>query len=545
MSETSSNQDIAESHLGDLISKDPNDWESRKKLSQLLYNEGKTQQAAEVIWEAPEIPSIDLELGFAIKILGKGAPKKAIRLLSGILELNQGKAVQNLGLANALLHYGMVMQAARFYGAALAADPSLASSDLEHFLLWIDDKEKLWGDFEKDKPNLAELPWMKRDAKEAENLKKAMRGHTTPVKIPNLSEVTAETVVHDMYVQSSRPGTQPTPPPAVTIPMDRVDPKDIIVDPERGAGEPISASQATEAMGPLGGSTGAPLPPVAPASTPVPGAPKPLMTPGLAKPDAPTTPTKPLPPLAPATQPATSGPRPLVAPGLATPPVAAPSTPPATPTQPLTPATPPTPGKLLTPAATGTNNPGQSPAPVPPAAPTTPISPGAPLKPPSTPSETMPMATPGLSTPASQDATPNQPLTPPKPTTPIETSPPEQSASPATPKKPLPPMTPSAGSTDDAAAPPATPLASSSTPITPTSSGNNESTPKTGAEIAQAPKIAPTQITSEGKIVPNPMATQALGGDTPAPVLKPIRTSTLVDGKIVINRPATNEDGDK
>jgi len=152
MSEASNHQDLAESHLAQLIAKDPADWESRKKLVQILYSGGKTQQAAETIWEAPEIPSIDLELGFAIKVLGKGAPKKAIRLLTSVLELNQGKAVQNLGLANALLHYGMVMQAARFYGAALASDPSLASADLEHFLLWVDDKEKLWGDFEQDKP---------------------------------------------------------------------------------------------------------------------------------------------------------------------------------------------------------------------------------------------------------------------------------------------------------------------------------------------------------------------------------------------------------
>jgi tetratricopeptide (TPR) repeat protein len=266
MSDAPNTQDIAESHLSELIEKDATDWENRKKLAQLLYNEGKTKEAANVVWEAPEIPAIDLELGFAIKILGKGAPRKAIRLLTGIQELNKGKAVQNLGLANALMHYGMVMQAARFYGAALAEDQSLASADLEHFLLWTDDKEKIWGNFNEEKPTLGELPWMKRDAKEAEQLKKAMKGHTTPIKIPNLDEVTAENIVIEMYVQSSRVASDPTPPPAVTIPIERVDPKHIVIDSERGAGQPITVAQAQAAMGPTGESTGQPLP--AAANTP-------------------------------------------------------------------------------------------------------------------------------------------------------------------------------------------------------------------------------------------------------------------------------------
>ncbi len=260
MSENASTQNLAESHLRQLIDNDATDWITRKKLAQLLYNDGKTKEAADVIWEAPEIPGIDLELGFAIKVLGKGAPRKAIRLLTSIQELNKGKAVQNLGLANALMHYGMVMQAARFYGAALAEDASLASADLEHFLLWTDDKEKIWGNFKDEKPNLGELPWMKRDAKEAEQLKKAMKGHTTPIKIPDLEEVTAEKVVHKMYEQSPRLNSEPTPPPAVTIPMDRVDAKHVVVDPERGAGHPETAEQALAAQGPTGGTSGQPLP---------------------------------------------------------------------------------------------------------------------------------------------------------------------------------------------------------------------------------------------------------------------------------------------
>ena len=289
-------QEIAESHLRKLIADNENDWENRKSLAQLLYNDGKTKDAAEIIWQAPEIPSIDLELGFAIKILSKGAPRRAIRLLTSVQELNKGKAVQNLGLANALMHYGMVMQAARFYGAAFADDPSLASPDLEHFLLWTDDKAKIWGDFENKKPHLGELPWMERDAEEAEQLKKAMAGHTTPIKIPELKEVTAETVLHSMYVQSSQLNSDPTPPPSVTIPMDRVDEKHVVVDPHRGAGEPITAEQVAAANAHKGSSSGQPLPGLAPSA---------LVNPNVVRPSIPASEQKnPEPAPAPARPPA-------------------------------------------------------------------------------------------------------------------------------------------------------------------------------------------------------------------------------------------------
>ena len=120
------------------------EWESRKRLAHFLYDKGSYQEAADLIWEVEEIPNIDIELAFAARILAKASPRKAIRLLTALLELNRGKAVQNLGLANALLHHGMVLQATRFYGAALEADPSLCNPDLEHFILWIDDEERLW-----------------------------------------------------------------------------------------------------------------------------------------------------------------------------------------------------------------------------------------------------------------------------------------------------------------------------------------------------------------------------------------------------------------
>ena len=280
----------AEYILRKSLTKDSDNWKERKKLAHLLYDQGKTKEAAELVWDAPQIPSIDLELGFAIKVLAKGAPRKAIRLLTSIQENNRDKPAQNLGLANALMHYGMVMEAARFYGAAVAQSNDLASPDLEHFLLWTDDQTKIWGDFKDEKPELGSLPWIKRDAKEAAQLAKSMRGHTTPIKIPNLEKVDAEKVVHEMYVQSSKKGAEATPPPSVTIPMDRVDPKDVVIDTDLGAAQPAAQPAATQTAKLL-------TPEIKPAAAPVPpGLPK-------AKPLLPGTPPKPSAPLKKSPQP--------------------------------------------------------------------------------------------------------------------------------------------------------------------------------------------------------------------------------------------------
>ena len=221
------------------------EWESTKRLAHLLYDKGSYEEAADLIWEVKEIPSIDIELAFAARILAKARPRKAIRLLTALLELNRGKAIQNLGLANALLHHGMVLQAARFYGAALEADPTLGNPDLEHFILWTDDEEKLWGDFKRRRPQLGELPWM-RDPRMEMTLTNRITIHTTPIRLPNLKPVSGEELKNELYLQEARSGMQPSPPPAVTIPIDQVDPKYRRYDAEMGAaagdGSPQPAS---------------------------------------------------------------------------------------------------------------------------------------------------------------------------------------------------------------------------------------------------------------------------------------------------------------
>ncbi len=269
-----------EKKLRETLLENPADWESRKQLAHVLYDMGSFAEAADVVWEADEIPSIDVELAFAARILAKGAPRKAIRLLTALLEHNKGKAVQNLGLANALLHHGMVIQAARFYGAALEADPSFGNPELEHFILWTDDEQTLWGGFQNRRPVLGDLPWMTRDPKEALKLTSRISTHTTPIKLPSLNKSASEDLNNDLYQQKAEKGADPTPPPAVTIPLDRVDPKYRLFDDEMGAPEPelpLALDEPAKPALPPANANPAPItpPPPGKAATPAPLTPPP------------------------------------------------------------------------------------------------------------------------------------------------------------------------------------------------------------------------------------------------------------------------------
>jgi len=237
-----------ETFLREKLNQNPGDWETRRQLAHGLYDLEVYDEAAELVWTADQIPSTDLDLAFSIRILAKAQPRRAIRLLTAVLELNRGKAVQNMGMANALLHHGMVLQAARFYGAALEADPTLVNPDLEHFVLWNDDECTMWGIYEKHRTKLGQLPWMLRDPKEALKLTSRVSLHTTPIAVPELPVAAGEDLKHELYQQEAKKNAKITPPPAVTIPIDRVDPKHRLFDQDYGAAVVTSAAVAAQAV---------------------------------------------------------------------------------------------------------------------------------------------------------------------------------------------------------------------------------------------------------------------------------------------------------
>ena len=305
-----------EKKLKETLKENPADWDARKRLAHLLYDQERFTDAANLVWAADEIPNIDLELAFAARVLAKAAPRKAIRLLTALLELNQGKAVQNLGLANALLHHGMVLQAARFYGAAMEADPELGNPDLEHFILWTDDEESLWGNFKNRRPMLGELPWMKRSLEESMRLTASVSRHTTPIRVASLEPAPGEELSNELYEQKAAKGAQPSPPPAVTIPMDRVAPKDRLFDPDLGAetepelpkkkARPAAkkAAAKTAEKAPAAAKPPSAAPPAKPDLPATPAAPAPAPAAGPRRPDLPATPAAPA-----AAAPAAAGPR--------------------------------------------------------------------------------------------------------------------------------------------------------------------------------------------------------------------------------------------
>lgn len=206
------------------LQQDPSNWEIRRRLAQTLFDKREFADAAETLWASGHIPATDLDLAFSARILAKAQPRKAIRLLTAALELNGGNALANLLLARALLQQGMVIQATRFYGAALDADPGLVSPDLEHFMIWIDDEHTMWGPFESRRPKLGELPWMLRDPKEALRLTSSVSVHSTPLYVPRMPGDPGGPLLHEAYQKEVNQGGE-TSPPSMPTPVPQVLPE--------------------------------------------------------------------------------------------------------------------------------------------------------------------------------------------------------------------------------------------------------------------------------------------------------------------------------
>jgi len=196
------------------LEKNPDIWSIRKEAARLLFDNSRYKEAAEIVWTAPEIPAVDLEIAFAARVVSRAQPRRAIRLLNHVMEKAVGNPAKLLALANALMHYGMVMQ---------------------HFMLWLDDSQRLWGDWAKDDQQMNELPWVKRDEKKGEDYEKMMSGLTTPIKVPGLNESTAEHLLNEYYRQVPIRDAEVTGPPAVTVPLDQLNPDDVIHNNALGA----------------------------------------------------------------------------------------------------------------------------------------------------------------------------------------------------------------------------------------------------------------------------------------------------------------------
>lgn len=201
-----------EAFLRQKLNHNPADWDTRLRLADGLYENEAYAEAAEIIWNAKYVPAHDLDLALAIRILSKAQPRKAIRLLTAVLELNQGKPAHNMAMANAMLHFGMVLQAIRFYGAAMELDPSLVNPDIECLILWSDDKSTMRGLFDKKLPKLGNMPRMVRDPKEALDLSSRLGLHEMSICMPDLAIAAGEEFRQEFHqAEFSQPIAAPTP----------------------------------------------------------------------------------------------------------------------------------------------------------------------------------------------------------------------------------------------------------------------------------------------------------------------------------------------
>ena len=125
------------------VEADPANWFARKIVAVKLYKEEQYLAAADVVWNAPEMPSTDMDVAFAVKIVSRARPNRSIRLVYEVLRRNAGKAEQNMAMARAFSLIGLPMLASRFYGAAVAAGAENFDIGFEQQSLWFDDSGSL------------------------------------------------------------------------------------------------------------------------------------------------------------------------------------------------------------------------------------------------------------------------------------------------------------------------------------------------------------------------------------------------------------------
>lgn len=136
--------DGAQELLIKLVEQSPEDWETRKRVVQVLYDSGFHREASKLVWNAPEVPPVTDEIVFTAKIVAMGQPERAVRLVSTMVESNRQDPAENLKVAKALMKQGLTHMALRFYGAATAGDTELIDDDFELAVVQADCGDESW-----------------------------------------------------------------------------------------------------------------------------------------------------------------------------------------------------------------------------------------------------------------------------------------------------------------------------------------------------------------------------------------------------------------
>ena len=138
--------DGAQELLIKLVEQSPDDWETRKRVVQVLYDAEFYREAAKLVWGAPEIPPVTDDIAFTARVVSMGQPERAVRLVSTMLSANQNNPQECMNIAKALMREGLSLQSLRFYGVATAKDISLVDKNFEMALVYADSGDDSWAD---------------------------------------------------------------------------------------------------------------------------------------------------------------------------------------------------------------------------------------------------------------------------------------------------------------------------------------------------------------------------------------------------------------
>ena len=115
-----------------------------------LYEAGEYLESANMVWQTPEIPSTDMDVAFAVKMISRARPNRSIRLIYELLTRNAGKAEQSVAMANVFNLIGFPMLAARCYGGAMALNDKYFDIGFELDAFLSDDSKVLengWAEY--------------------------------------------------------------------------------------------------------------------------------------------------------------------------------------------------------------------------------------------------------------------------------------------------------------------------------------------------------------------------------------------------------------
>jgi hypothetical protein len=204
--------DGAQELLIKLVEQNPDDWQTRKKVVQVLYESEFYRDASTMVWSAPEIPPVCEDVIFAARVVSKSQPTRAMRLFGKVVEKNLDHPEENLAMAKLLVKAGMPYQAIRFYGAATALDSKLVDENFELCLVGADNDNGNWSElvsgegFPWDGPEPMKSVESEDGDTEVEAYANLLNGATQPVpmKAPVRGKVERSAELPDWKVENTK-----------------------------------------------------------------------------------------------------------------------------------------------------------------------------------------------------------------------------------------------------------------------------------------------------------------------------------------------------